>query len=155
ANLGGTAPYDALCNQWATAASLNNIAGSAYIAWMSDANSNAATRLGAPPRGFVGASGDPFAADQAALFPPQRIFYPIRLDPNGEDRAGSSVMTGTQSDGTASNLTCLDWTTRFVSHTAGSAASGPFHWTDDGSNSCFTPQYILCVAKIRNAALAV
>ena len=67
-SLVGTAAYDLRCNQLASAVGLNNAAGNAYIAWMSDAFSTAPARLGTA-RGFIRVDGLPFADDVTSLAP--------------------------------------------------------------------------------------
>ena len=59
ANLGGLDPYDAKCNELATAAGLNNAEGNAYKAWMSTSSASARDRIGSA-RGFARVDGRPF-----------------------------------------------------------------------------------------------
>ena len=59
-SLGSAMAYDAKCNAAATTAGINDSASASYIAFTSDASSNAATRLGSA-RGWVRMDGQPFA----------------------------------------------------------------------------------------------
>jgi len=127
-NLGSAVAYDVQCNQLATAAGLNNPTNNAFIAWMSDANSNARTRLGVSARGFVRVDGVAFADSQTSLFVNNAVFNPIRIDEYGNDVGAVSVMTGTNPDGTTFALHCTNWTGAGP-QIVGRSADGPGSWT--------------------------
>ena len=96
--LGGAQLYDSQCNSLATAAGINDVTGNAFVAWMSDATSNARARLGASARGWVRMDGRPFADTQSDLFSNNVVFHPIRLDENGTDPGRQLVLTGANTD---------------------------------------------------------
>jgi hypothetical protein len=82
ANLGGLARYDAECNALASAAGINDAAGSAYIAAMSDAGDaanplgNIFERLGSA-RGWVRMDGFPVGDDSASVFQLAPYYAPM------------------------------------------------------------------------------
>jgi hypothetical protein len=156
ANLGGFAPYDAKCNQLASAAGLNDPDGSAYVAWLSDDTTSARTRLGSAARGFVRVDGLPVADDQTSLFGSNRVFNAIRLDEWGNDRGETIVMTGTWETGEASgNWNCAGWTSTSGEVRIGSTAGGPWYWTDWGSGACFVQFPVVCFMTRRSVPVAI
>ena len=84
-DLGGTSAYDVSCNDAASAAGINDsdANGTRFVAWLSDASSTAATRIGAA-RGFVRLDGKPVADTMASLLT-GGILNPIRIDENGTE----------------------------------------------------------------------
>jgi uncharacterized repeat protein (TIGR02543 family) len=153
ANLGGTAPYDAQCNTLATAAGINNVTSSAFIAWLSDLNSNAKLRLGATTRGWIRLDGKPFADTQLSLFTNSVLYHPLRLDESGFDAGSQPVMTGTLADGSTGN-SCSNWTGS-GNQTTGNSAFGPGGWTNWGGIACSTTARIYCLMKTSTAALTL
>lgn len=151
-NLGSAVAYDVQCNQLATAAGLNNPTNNAFIAWMSDGNSNARIRLGNLARGFVRLDGVAVADTQTSLFVNNAVFNPIRIDEYGNDVGDVSVMTGTNPDGTTSTQHCTNWTGVGVM-ILGSSAGGPGAWTMASSAQCQGTFRIYCVEKTKNFAL--
>ncbi len=151
-NLGGTALYDVACNQLATDAGINNLAGDAFIAWMSDTNSLALTRLGAA-RGFVRMDGKAFVDDGITTL---ETFHAVEFDELGTFVAGfKSPMTGTNPGATLSVNNCLDWTSVDVADrmVRGNALLGP-GWSGGGSVFCsFPDQRIFCFMNTKTAAL--
>ena len=107
-SLGGLAGADQKCQALATAAGLPQ---NTYKAWLSSSE-NAIDRLGSA-RGWVRVDGKPFA-DAKADIVSDKILHPLRVYENGNydnDPGGSSVWTGTSSDGTVwSDGTCSNWT---------------------------------------------
>lgn len=153
ANQGGATAYDAQCNALATAAGINNFTNNAFIAWLSDANSNAKIRLGGSTRGWIRLDGKPFADTQAGLFTNNVLYHPLRLDESGVDAGNQLVMTGTtETGGTGSH--CGNWTGA-GSMTYGTAAFGPVGWTNRGTIACSSPQRIYCFMKTGTAALTI
>lgn len=148
-NLGGTAPYDAACNDLATAAGINDAGGAAYIAWMSDASGNALTRLGGAA-GWLRIDGRVVAVDRNSLLVAQRILNPVRYSELGEDLGDATLMTGTREDGTVTaGATCANWTsTGGTTMTTGNGMGGPTYWSAGLSTGCTAATYhVLCLMK--------
>lgn len=97
---------DAICMQRASAAGL---AGT-YRAWLSSSTVNARERLSGA-RGWYRPDGKP-VADRVEDLLAGRMFYPIRVDENGDDIGivGPEVATGTVSNGGRSFNRCNDCT---------------------------------------------
>jgi hypothetical protein len=153
ANLGGARTYDQVCNDLATAAGINNSAGTAFAAWVSDSASNAATLI-ANANGFARMDGAPFANSPADITLANRIWYPIVFDETGRPIArGYFPLTGTNPDGTAAlGFTCNDWTTTASSARAvfGDALGGPVSWSSGWSSECSGSAPIVCIEKDRS-----
>ncbi len=147
-NLGGMAPYDLRCNQLASAAGINNAAGDAFVAWMSDDNSNVLSRLGATASGWVRMDGRVFAADRNKLLGGQ-ILNGVRYSQVGGDMGDQPVLTGTRSDGsTAGTQHCSNWTVDTGSGLLmGVSMSGPSAWTGDTGTSCVFDQPVMCLMR--------
>ncbi len=150
--LGGAAAYDAQCNTLANAAGINNAAGNAYVAWISDGGSNAVIRLGASARGWVRMDGKPFTDTQSGLLSANVVYHPLRLDETGADTGARIVMTGTTQTG-ATGSHCSNWTST-GNMTIGDAAWGPIGWTARGSISC-APARIYCLMKTMTQPVTV
>lgn len=148
-NLGGTAPYDAACNAAATAAGINDAAGTAFIAWMSDAGSTALARLGTA-NGWVRMDSRAVALDKNNLLGTQRILNPVRYTETGADLGETLVMTGTAADGsTAAASHCAGWSvTSGASLTLGNGMGGPTYWGSGATATCSAATYhLLCLMK--------
>ncbi|MES1210104.1 MAG: hypothetical protein ABUS79_29565, partial [Pseudomonadota bacterium] len=158
-NLGNAAAYDAVCNQLATTAGINDASGTAFVALVGDAQSSPVGRLG-NARGFVRTDGAPVADDLASLFSAYKMLNPIRADEHGVLRPGTAVLTGLGSDGSvASNSNCAGWTTAGSSAnvTAGYSLSGPTTWLQWEGGPCNTVPTgaLYCFMKTRSSALVV
>lgn len=159
ANLGGVAPYDALCNFYASDAGINNTAGTNYVAWMSTSASSATSRLTATG-GARRMDGAPFMLSKADLIA-GRVRNPIALDERGQlvPAVAASLWTGTNSMGTTNNLDCSGWTSASSAQTLnrGLVFGGPDLWTNDtsGGHTCNNGNTrILCMGKGSNAFLS-
>ncbi len=150
--LGSAEAYDIECNLLASAAGINNVAGTGYMAWTSSAASNAGSRLGSA-RGWVKMDGTPFADSQTALLSGNEIFQPLDLDETGMRRASEYVMTGTWPGGTANQDNCADWGLFSAWVAVGSTAAGPVRWTYSYSRPCTASYRIYCLGTTRNVAL--
>jgi hypothetical protein len=138
-DLGGTAAYDRECNRLATAAGINNAAGDAYIAWISDSHSSARDRLGSA-RGFVRMDGEPVADDPVALVQNGQIYNPIIVDETGiAPVGGCTVLTGMDASGEPNPaMSCKDWTvaSNTATATAGCSPCGPVTWYYWEASTC-------------------
>ena len=154
ANLGGVAPYDAKCNEIASAAGINNATGDGYIAWISDSTSLASARLGSA-RGWVRRDGRAFADTLTALLVSYRQWNPISLDEYGSPVSYAFAWTGTRSDGTlASGYTCTDWSSGTGYGTWGYVRYGLGFWTSTGSMVCGNaPAHLICMGRLKSAPL--
>jgi len=158
-DLGSAAAYDGQCNQLATAAGINNMAGDAYIAWVSDTHSSAVSRVGTA-HGFVRLDGEPVGDDPAEMITSYRIYNPIDVDENGvTPSGGGTVLTGMDSSGNGTlDTDCNDWTTKSGTATgiAGSAADGPVIWYFWEGGPCqMLVGGIYCFMKTKTAALTI
>jgi hypothetical protein len=151
-NLGSATAYDAQCNLLASAAGINNAAGTAYIAWTSSSASSASARLNTG-RGWVKIDGSPFADTRTSLLTGGQVFQAIDLDETGARRSSESVMTGTSVDGLAvAGQTCTDWTVG-GSVAYGDTAGGSVGWTRLNVATCSVPRRIDCLMKTQTATL--
>ncbi len=144
-DLGGQAGADAICNARAAEAGLAGI----YVAWLSDAQTNAIDKLGTA-RGWVRTDGKPVVADAADLVA-QRFYYPIIYNELGNTVAlGSLVLTATTSDGQAADSTglyCGNWTDATDANTnfpAGRIGGGARYWTEYTGLGCAAEGHLFC-----------
>lgn len=152
ANLGSAAAYDSQCNSLATAAGINNAAGTDYVAWISSSSSSATSRLSSG-RGWILVDGSPFTDQKSSLLASNKVFGVIDLDETGARHSSEMVLTGTDSSGTAAPQTCTDWTSTSTSAALGDTAGGPVAWTRLWTAGCGTPRRIYCFGKSRTAIL--
>jgi hypothetical protein len=150
ANAGSAAAFDDDCNALATAAGINTLTGDAYVAWVSDGASTAASRIGAA-RGWVRIDGEPFGDDLTDMLSNGAIFNAPLLDEHGQPPEygyASTVWTGTNPDGSADPTgDCGDWTVTDTSTKAalGNVFGGPKLWTTaTKTTGCGTVQQLLC-----------
>jgi len=159
-NLGGLAGADAKCTAAATTAGLPGT----YVAWLSDAVTDASTRLGTA-RGFVRVDGLPFAdtvANTAAAdLVEGKVFYPLNVTENGTALASAAipkpaddfVFTGTLASGATSGSSCVNWTAGTVATFGGGGSpfAGSVGWTNLGTTAaCNTTGRLYCFRKDRN-----
>ncbi len=160
----GLTAADAVCNAEASAAGLPGT----YVAWLSDATSDAycrvhqltgkkATNCGV---GALPATAGPWVRTDAArtpaaptidklLAPTRQTFYPVTYRANGLDAVGTApqlVFTGTGDTGELSGTACSDWTTTAGNAAMGDILGGGTAWTDQGTDpSCGTSGRLRCV----------
>ncbi len=146
-NLGGTAPYDARCNDLATAAGINNSTNNGFTAWISDANSNAVTRL-MPARGFVPVHGNPIADDLTSFTQQGRMFHPITRDEGGAIVLSQAVWTGTYASGATAAENCGNWTGS-GNAIRGRTFAGTGGWTASDNAICTGTARIYCFGKTK------
>lgn len=152
--LGSATAYDAKCNLVATAAGLNNLAGTGYIAYVSSPASLATTRLGSA-RGWVRLDGRPFADTQASIFNTQQIFNPIAFDETGAPAGQGPPLTGTQSGGQLGE-SCSGWTSTAGTFIQGNVYGGPYVWggVGPGVAGCALAGPLFCMGITKTAAVA-
>jgi hypothetical protein len=153
ANLGGLAAYDATCNGLASAAGINDAAGSAFIAAMSDGTESLRERLGAA-RGWVTMDGLPFADSVEALFEDEQVLNTVVHNELGAS-ASFRWMTGTEADGSSSDAHCEGWTSLIGETRTGTVAGGPRVWLANERSPCSTIYSILCMGRTRSVPVAV
>jgi hypothetical protein len=155
--LGGVVAYDAECNALASAAGINDAAGSAYIALMSDFGDDARPigdileRIDAA-RGWVRKDGLPVADDAAGLVGPAK-YYPPNLTEQGVAPGyrglGSLAWTGLGIDRDGSDH-CVRWTEARLGSLATTGSSGSLRWAAEAVSPCDTqilPVYCLGTTK--------
>jgi hypothetical protein len=164
--LGSLAAYDAVCNQLATAAGINDAAGNGYLAGMSTSTTDLRDRIPAGAQGWVRLDGLPFATSSSELFVRQNVLNPIGFNELGRREsaysAGSEqrVMTGTRADGTAEpDATCADWTIGSAQANTQQGlpgTGGPALWTIGIPIACnIVPYQIHCLGKTKSSPVAV
>lgn len=117
---------DAFCSDLATDAGLPGT----YVAWISTDDEDAIERLG-DARGWVRTDGQPFVDRQTDLIE-GRVLYPPVLDENGNAKRGRAVLTGTESDGSASSFNCENWTDFTKGYFAFGRPGGGAEWWSSG-----------------------
>jgi hypothetical protein len=147
--LNGIAGADAVCTARATAAGLPGV----YKAFISDNATNANARIGAG--GWVRTDGRPFTKDLASLTlaSNQIIYYPPRIDENGNDLGPKWIPVVTGSDNTGKSLgqscngaTTNSWTQITGGVMVGPAAGGSGYWAYSqlDSQGCQDQQHLYC-----------
>lgn len=160
----GLAAADAVCASEAASAGLPGT----YVAWMSDATSDAYCRVHGLTgkkanncgQGALPVAAGPWLRTDAArtpaaptidklLAPTRQTFYPVTYRANGTDTAGSSpqlIFTGTGDTGELSGTACSNWTTSSGTAAMGDMFGGGTAWTDQGNDpSCATTGRLRCV----------
>jgi hypothetical protein len=157
-DLGSAVAYDGQCNQLATAAGINSATGDAYIAWVSDSQGSALSRLGTA-RGFMRMDGEPVADDPIAMIAQSQFYNPIDIDETGTaPLGGRTVLTGMDGNGNATQTACNDWTSKSgtTTGTAGCDSCGPptwYYWENPSCSNLVGSVY--CFMKTKTAALTI
>jgi hypothetical protein len=148
AELNNPAVADALCTQLAQNAQ-PALAGT-YKAWMSSADEPAQNRFGGA-RGWVRVDGRPFIDTIDDLVRERRIYYPLRIDENGNDvlqAVPTGPLVATATDKAGNRLyDCVNGATM----TRGIADATGGSWTDDGTMLCTSsePVRVYCLGVDR------
>jgi hypothetical protein len=165
----GLAAADAVCNAEAAAVTPTALPGT-YVAWMSDATSDAYCRVhnmtGQKATGCgLGAGNHPVAAGpwvrtdpsrtpaapaiDKLLAPTRQTFNPVTYRATGTDTAGTSpqlIFTGTDDSGALTGTACTNWTATTGTAAMGDIYGGGTSWTDQGADpSCATTARLRCV----------
>ena len=146
--LGTIAAADQMCRDAAIEAGLPG----AYVAWISDATTDAIDRLGGA-RGWIRYDGRVVVDTQADLAT-GRLQYPIALDEHGMIIRGR-VATGTDATGRATVDNCLAFMSTSVSDyiTTGSSAITASGFTVLGQGFCFQDSHLYCFGTDRAVAV--
>ena len=151
-NLGNVAGYDKFCNDAASAAGINDGAGSAYVSFTSSTTSDVITRL-AGASGWMTLDNKPFANTLASLFGSSQVFNSVRFDELGDDVTGLSYITGSLTTGAVnSGRNCTNWT-GVGTAIGGYADAGPIHWVQQANFDCVTPVNLLCMGKTKTVTI--
>jgi hypothetical protein len=165
-NLGSLAAYDAVCNQLASDAGINDAAGNGYLAGMSTSTTDLRDRIPAAAQGWVRLDGLPFATSSSELFVRQNVLNPVGFNEVGRRESAYSagpekrVMTGTRADGTAEpDATCADWTIGSAQANTQQGlpgTGGPSLWTTGIPIACnIVPYQIHCLGRTKTTPVAV
>jgi len=157
-SLGGLAGADLKCKEAATAAGLPGT----YVAWLSDATTNASSRLGTA-RGFLRVDGQPFSDTLQATAGQDlvegRVFYPVALDPFGVALPKADfAWTGTAATGDlGAGTACANWASAMAADTAitGAPLAGSVAWTSraPAPDTCDKQGHLICFRKDKNVAV--
>jgi hypothetical protein len=155
--LNGVAGADTECANRAAAAGLPGT----YKAWISDKTATVAidanTRVG--NGGWVRTDGRPFAASLAALKAGNQLFYPPRVDENGNDLGPTriAVATGGNSNGTNFGPQCTNYTSTVGSMYIGMGTAGAQYWAYNELDSvgCSDSLHLYCFRTDLGGAVTV
>jgi hypothetical protein len=142
--LGGVAGGDAECTARATAAGLPGT----YHAWLSTTGVDAIGRVG--NGGWLRTDGRPFARTATALktLSNQVVYYPPRVDENGNDLGPTRVIvaTGGNNDGTNFGIQCNNYASTTGSLYVGIGTAGTLAWAYNHLDSagCATAMHLYC-----------
>ncbi|HEY5946737.1 MAG TPA: hypothetical protein VIV40_14640, partial [Kofleriaceae bacterium] len=166
----GLAAADQICQTEAT----NNSLLGTYVAWMSDATSDAYCRVhgltgkkpscnGAFPTGAGPWVRTDVARSPAAptidklLAPTRQTFMPVNVSAAGTDLGATSpllIFTSTDDSGVLTGTACTDWTAASGTAAMGDINGGGKAWTDQGADlSCSSTGRLRCVETGSGPAL--
>jgi hypothetical protein len=151
-DLGGLDAYDRECNALASAAGINDLAGTAFVAGMNDSATSMADRVG-NARGWVRIDGLPIADSAADLVGDSPVVrHGVAFTELG---VGAPTTVWTGANGLDDSASCADWTDASSSYvTLGSPYAGPdwlFAFAGDCSGG---PLPIYCIGRTLSAPLA-
>ena len=144
--LGSVLNADQICQARAQAAGLPGT----YMAWLSTSTQSASDRIaGKQARGWIRPDHRPFTDSLEKLTQSDQVFYPLRIDEQGSDIAGTNfpilVATGTAKTGaTAAGQTCNDWTQTGGTYAAGEATATAVFWTASTPTNCTVEAHLYC-----------
>jgi len=144
-NFGGLSGADAACQGLATAAGLPGT----YKAWLSDATTSAATRLGHSSAPYRLVDGTLVANNWSDLTD-GALLAPINLtEVAGTVSPGDLVATGTDEFGGSSSQNCQNWTSNAAGHSAtvGVTNLTDFNWTRRAVTSCDLVYRLYCLQQ--------
>jgi hypothetical protein len=140
----GVAGADTECGNRAAAAGLPGT----YHAWISTMGTDAIGRVGSG--GWVRTDGRPFAKSAMALktLSNQPVYYPPRVDENGNDLGPTRIIaaTGGNNDGTNFGVQCNNYMSTTGSMYVAFATAGTGSWAYSylDSQGCATPAHLYC-----------
>ena len=160
-DLGGVTAYDQRCNERATAAGINNAAGTGFIAFISDgtAPNSIFTRLdfmpGVARHGFIRMDGRPVATrledEAASLVYNQPSFTEIGTRYARD--VPQYVWTGTPADGITVVTHCVAWTNPGSAAKVGYMGGGPGLYVEGTDAPCNVTRPVRCVGVTKNEDL--
>jgi cysteine-rich repeat protein len=132
-----------------------------FVAWVSTKELPIKGRLGMDKGRKYLLGKDPFAvlAENREQLLSGTLNVPINIDQNGNpvavvaetdqcDGSPNYVWTGTNVDGTGTDVDCSDWTLSMVgTGTVGTISANDFKWTNKCARSCAESHRIICVQK--------
>jgi hypothetical protein len=155
-NFGSASAYDSQCVQAAMAAGIWDGNANGYVAFTSDATSNAADRLGGA-RGWVRMDGRPFADTKTSLLTMGAVLNSIRYNEQGGVVGNSeSIMTGGDNSGVhVDHNDCESWTGT-GQMAVGNAEGGPTNWATalfGEFGGCTSSYHLICMGTTKTAPL--
>ncbi len=148
--LGSARAYDTPCNQLATAAGINSQTNDAYVAYVTDQNSDAVTVLGSA-RGFMRVDGAPFADSLSGLVNMNKVLNTLSVDEKGATVSNGVTLVGASNPALYS---CSNWTSTAGNHQSGTTSWGPGAWHNGQSYPCSGTYRLFCFMKTQTAALS-
>jgi hypothetical protein len=132
---GGIAMADKACQDAADASIMSSVRGKKFLAWLSVAANDAATRLPHGTMPYVLPDSEVVALSWTALTAPPLV-HPIDLDENASLASVGYIWTGTAFDGTATTTDCIGWTGTSDIATIGAPGVATAAWTAYSTNMC-------------------
>jgi len=160
ATLGGVSAYNVECNALASAAGINDAAGSGYLAMMSDFGDEASPsgdlldRIGSA-RGWVRLDGLPVADAATDLIGPTPYYPPVFTEQGvspGFMGGGTLAWTGLGIDANG-NDHCVRWTQASPNSVATSGTSNALRWSGEAVTPCDNLLPIYCIGTTRTQPL--
>jgi cysteine-rich repeat protein len=131
-----------------------------FVAWVSTKELPAKARLGMPKgRKYVLGKTQTVVAENFQQLVSGTLLTPINIDesetivplaaePNLCEDSTNYVWTGTNGDGTGTDLDCNKWSPAMVgTGTVGTIAASDFKWTNKCARGCFESYRIVCIQK--------
>ncbi len=139
--VGGLAGADATCNALAASAGLPG----SYLAWLSDSAQSPSTRFAQTSEIYTLVDGT-VVADGWSDLVDGSLDAPIRRRADGVLDSGTTVWTGTATDGTPTGTNCSNWTNSTISMSglSGSAQATDALWTVAATRVCNATGRLYC-----------
>jgi Protein of unknown function (DUF1554) len=144
-DLGGLAGADLKCGAAAKASA--TLQGRTFLAWVSTASVNAASRFPDAARPFVREDGTPLAADRSQLTSGSLKASVTTNELGVAVPPLTEVWTGTKENGQAAPSHCLSWTHFDAAEKGayGVATSASVIWTYSSEDTCASSRRLYCV----------
>jgi hypothetical protein len=140
----GTASGDTTCQLRASMAGL----GGTFMAWVSDTQHAASSRLAHAAVGYYLLDGTQVASDWNGLASGS-LLHPIDINAYGITKSGVTVWTGTQPNGGSALPNCADFTTNMglAAGVYGDNTKMDGNWSNAGSGGCDQNRYLYCIEQ--------